>query len=206
MAADPKQVYAIVLAAGTSSRMGLLKPLLPFGEKTILQSVVDLLLSVDLEEIVVVVGHRADEVKESLAGRTVRFSLNADYAKGMLSSVHCGVAAVPDSADAALIVLADQPQIEARVARRVVSAYKAGKKGIVIPTYRGTRGHPALVDLKRYRDEILRLPENRGLKPVTRGHPGDTLELPVEDAGILRDLDTPEDYRAELERRQIQKS
>ena len=202
MAVGPKQVYAIVLAAGISSRMGSPKQLLPFGGKTILQSVVDALLSADLDGIVVVLGHRAEAVRESLAGRNVRFSLNSDYPKGMLSSVRSGISALPGSADAALIALADQPQIEAGVVSRVVSAYREGEKGIVIPTYRGRRGHPALLDLNRYRKEIAALSEDQGLKPVMRGHPEDTLELPEEDAGILRDLDTPEEYQAELERRQ----
>jgi molybdenum cofactor cytidylyltransferase len=119
----------------------------------------------------------------------------------MFSSILCGIVGLPDSADGALMVLADQPQIDAAVVRGVAKAYREGEKGIVIPTFGGKRGHPALVDLRRYRAEITGLSGEAGLKPVMRGHPEDTLELPVDDGRILRDIDTPEDYRTELERK-----
>lgn len=199
-----KRVYAIVLSAGMSTRMGSPKQLLPFGDSTVLQRIVDVLLRADLSGVVVVLGHRAEAIRESLAGRPVGFRLNPDYREGMFSSVRCGLSALPPDADAALIVLGDQPQIDAEVVRRVVAAYREGEKGIVIPTFEGGRGHPALVDLGRYRDEILALSGEAGLKPVMRGHPEDTLELPVDEAGILRDIDTPEDYRAELQRQKAE--
>ena len=199
-----KRVYAIVLSAGMSTRMGSPKQLLPFGDRTVLQRIVDTLLRTDLSGVVVVLGHRAEAVRESLSGRPVGFCLNPDYRAGMFSSVCCGLSALPTGADAALIVLGDQPQIDAEVVRRVVAAYREEEKGIVIPTFEGGRGHPALVDLGRYRDEIFGLSGEAGLKPVMRGHPEDTLELPVDEAGILRDIDTPEDYRAELQRQKKQ--
>ena len=199
-----KRVYAIVLSAGMSIRMGSPKQLLPFGDRTVLQRVVDTLLRADLSGVVVVLGHRAEAVRKSLSGRPVDFCLNPDYREGMFSSVRCGLSALPPGADAALIVLGDQPQIDAEVVRRVIAAYREGEKGIVIPTFKGGRGHPALVDLGRYRDKIFELSGEAGLKPVMRGHPEDTLELPVDEAGILRDIDTPEDYRAELQRQKAE--
>ena len=87
-----KHVYAIVLAAGLSTRMGRPKQLLPFGDKTILQTVVDTLLATDLEGVVVVLGHEAEAVRESLGDRSVLFCLNDRYQEGMLSSVLCGIA------------------------------------------------------------------------------------------------------------------
>ena len=197
-----KRIYAIVLAAGMSTRMGSPKQLLPFGDRTVLQRVVDTLLEADLDGIVVVLGHGAEAVRESLAGRRVNFCLNPDYQKGMFSSLLCGISALKGSADAALIALGDQPQIEAGVVRGVVAAYREGEKGIVVPTFGGKRGHPALIDLARYRAEIFALSGETGLKPVMRGHPDDTLELEVEQGWILRDIDTPEAYRAELKREQ----
>ena len=182
--------------------MGGPKLMLPFGGKTVLQAVVDGLLEVDIEGILVVLGHRRHEVWASLAGRPVGICVNPQYEQGMFSSVLFGISSLPESADAALIVLGDQPQIKADVVRQVVAGYCDGNRGIVIPTYRGRRGHPALVDLQRYGQEIARLPGDQGLKPVMRGHPDDTLELPVADAGILRDVDTPEDYEGELGRLQ----
>lgn len=196
-----KNIYGLILAAGLSRRMGTPKQLLPFGNKTILQTVVDVLLTLDLLDIIVVLGHEAERVRDSLDGRGVTCCYNEYYEEGMFSSVLCGVNAIPETADAMVMTLGDQPHINTRVGRAVVNAYQCGSAGIVIPTWDGKRGHPALVDLKRYRDKILSLPGEEGLKPVMRGYVDDTLELAVDDAGILRDLDTPEDYRLELERR-----
>jgi len=181
--------------------MGTAKQLLPFGTKTILQTVVDVLLTLDLLDVIVVLGHEAERVRNSLEGRGVTYCVNELYRDGMFSSVLRGVNAIPETADALLMALGDQPHIESRVGRAVVDAYQQGDAGIVIPTWDGKRGHPALVDLKRYRAKVLSLSGDEGLKPVMRGFVDDTLELCVDDAGILRDLDTPEDYRAELERR-----
>jgi molybdenum cofactor cytidylyltransferase len=195
-----KNIYGLVLAAGLSQRMGTPKQLLPFGPKTVLQTVLDVLLGLQVMDVIVVLGHEAERVRDSLGDRNVTYCYNADYKEGMFSSVLCGVNAIPDTADAMMIALGDQPHIEARVGRAVVDAYQCGSKGIVIPTWDGKRGHPALVDLKRYRDKIVFLPGDEGLKPIMRGYVDDTLELEVDDAGILRDLDTPEEYRLELER------
>ena len=197
-----KNIYGLVLAAGMSERMGQPKQLLPFGEKTILQTVVDVLLTLPLVEVMVVLGHEAERVRASLADRPVTYCVNENYREGMFSSVLCGVHHMPKSADAFLMVLGDQPHIEARVGHAVIDAYQGGEVGIVIPTWAGKRGHPALVDLKRYRSEIVSLSGDEGLKPVMRGHLDDTQMLCVDDPGILRDLDTPEDYRAELEIRE----
>lgn len=195
-----KRICALVPAAGMSSRMGSPKQLLPFGEKTVLQTVVDTLLEANLDGILVVLGHRADAVRDSLAERPVLFHLNPDYRNGMFTSILSGLAALEKSADAALIALGDQPNVRASVVRKVAAAYRKGNKGIVVPIYRGKRGHPALVDLGRYLSEIRSLTGEDGLKPVMRGNPDDTLEVAVADEGVLRDIDTPEEYRAELDR------
>ena len=197
-----EQIYGLVLAAGMARRMGSTKQLLPFGDRTILQTVVDTLLGADLAGVAVVLGHDVDAVRESLRGRSVLCCVNDAYREGMFSSVLCGLQYLPGDADAVLIALGDQPQIELQVVQAVVQAYRAGDRGIVIPISGGKRGHPVLINLSRYRDEILRLSGDEGLKPVMRGHPRDTLEVSVDDEGILRDLDTLKDYRAELERRE----
>ena len=194
------RIYGLVLAAGMARRMGTTKQLLPFGDKTVLQTVVDTLCGAKLAGVSVVLGHDAEAVRESLRDRPVRFCVNEAYREGMFSSVLCGLRALPADADAALIALGDQPQIALNAVRAVVRAYREGDKGIVIPVSGGKRGHPVLIDLPRYRREILSLSGDRGLKPVVRGHPEDTLEVPVDDEGILRDLDTPADYRAEVAR------
>lgn len=190
-------IYAIALAAGESRRMGEFKQLLPFGDKTVLQAVVDRLLASRVNGVLVVLGCRADEVRATLADRPVRFALNPHYARGMLSSVQTGVSALPPDATAALICLGDQPSVDPAVVDRVIEAHRRTGKGIVIPTSGGKRGHPALVSL-RYRDEILSLSGEPGLKVLMRGHPEDTLEVEVGRPEILDDMDTPKDYQKAL--------
>jgi molybdenum cofactor cytidylyltransferase len=194
------QIYGLVLGAGMARRMGSTKQLLPFGDWTVLQTVVDTLIRADLAGVMVVLGHDAEAVRDSLREWDITFCVNGAYREGMFSSVLCGLGHLPQNADAVLFALGDQPQIDLQVAQAVVAAYQKGDNGIVIPTWDGKRGHPVLVSLSRYRSEIFALSGDQGLKPVMRGHPEDTLEVPVEDEGILRDLDTPEDYRAELEK------
>ena len=194
-------IYAIVLAAGESRRMGTPKQLLPFGGKTLLQTVVDRLLRSRADGVLAVLGCRADEVRASLADRPIRFVLNPAYAQGMLSSVRAGVATLPPDATAALICLGDQPLVDPAVVDRLIETHRETGAGIVLPTFNGKRGHPALISL-RYRDEILTLSGDPGLKAVMRGHPEDTVEVAVDMPEILADIDTPEDYQKALMRQQ----
>lgn len=189
-------VAGIVLAAGQATRMGAFKQLLPLGERTLVEIVVDQLGS-RLERVVVVVGHRAGEVIEVLAGRPAQCVLNPEYPLGMSTSVQCGLRHA-GPADAYLICLGDQPQFAAAL-EPLLNAGTCSAKGILIPTYRGRRGHPLLIRC-RYAGEIMALTPDQGLNTVTRSHGDDTLEVPVGDSGVVDDLDTPEDYQQALER------
>ena len=192
-----KRVVAVVLAAGKSQRMGRLKQLLPFGGRTVIQAVVDMLQSVEIEEIVVVLGHRAEDVGQVLAG-SARCVENPEYADGMFSSVLAGLNALDPDVDGMMLLLGDQPQIQASVVKTVLDRFYATHKGIVIPEVQGKRGHPVIIDVRRYGEAIRALDGSEGLKPVVRGHPEDTEVVRIDDESILRDLDTPEDYEREL--------
>jgi molybdenum cofactor cytidylyltransferase len=111
----------------------------------------------------------------------------------MLSSIQTGFRALPPEAEAAVVMLGDQPFLPPPVVDQVIRGYRESRKGIVIPVFRTRRGHPVLVDLK-YRDEVLALDPADGLRRLMRDHPEDIAEVEVDDANILRDLDTPEDY------------
>ena len=196
----PKHVSAIVMAAGASTRMGTPKQLLPYGDRTVLQVVVDVLAASTLDHIQVVLGHLAVKVRHSLGNRPVAVCVNPDHTKGMFSSILCGISALPSSSDGLMVVLGDQPQISLDVVNDLLAAYRGSGKGVVLPVHHGRRGHPSIVDLHRYGVEIQALTGEAGLKPVVRGHPEDTYELPVRDEGVLADLDTPEDYQQALAR------
>ena len=190
----------VVLAAGESRRMGRPKQLLPFGEQTVLERVVDTLLTAGVGEVIVVLGHLADRVRAVLGDRSVKVVVNEAYREGMLSSVKCGVRAISATSDAVLFALGDQPHIESTVVSEVMHAYRAGDAGIVIPRYGGKKGHPIVINLPRYREAILSLPEHVGLNALMQEHADDMrfIDVPTED--ILRDIDVPEDYTRELAR------
>ena len=185
-------IAGIVLAAGMSTRMGSFKQLLPLQGRRVVQVVVERIVP-RVERVYVVVGHRASEVEAALVDYPVECVYNPDYDRGMLSSVQAGVRAA-GCAGGYLICLGDQPGIPVTAVEKVVAAARSSKAGIVIPVHGGHRGHPVYLR-RKYREEILNLPEERGLNEVTRGHPEDTLEVPVDDVWILKDMDTPEEYR-----------
>jgi molybdenum cofactor cytidylyltransferase len=200
----------MILAAGESRRMGTQKLLLPFGETTIVGAVAGTAASSRAGRTLVVLGADHEAIRRELEplagsgpadgpragkkpGASLSFAINTDYRLGMLTSIQAGFRALPPDAEAALIMLGDQPFLSARVVDAVVAAYETGGRGIVIPTFKGRRGHPVLIDLE-YRNEILRLDPSAGLRGLMRAHPGDILDVDVADPNILRDLDTPEDY------------
>jgi molybdenum cofactor cytidylyltransferase len=186
-------IWAVILAAGESRRMGTQKLLLPFGDTTVVGAVARTAQASRAGGTIVVLGADRDAVRGELADRGVGFAVNEDFRLGMLSSVQAGFRALPAGARAAVVMLGDQPFLAAGVVDAVIAAYEESGRGLVIPTFGGRRGHPVLIDLK-YRDEVLGLEPADGLRRLMRAHPGDIREVEAGDANILRDLDTPEDY------------
>ena len=193
-------IWAVILAAGESRRMGTQKLLLPFGDATVIESVVLTALASRVDRVLAVLGADRDAVRQKLEPFGIDFVINENFVKGMLSSVQAGFAALPPAAEAAVVMLSDQPFLPAGVVDAVVEAFRRSGKGIVVPAFQGRRGHPVLIGLK-YRDEVLALDPTDGLRRLMRAHPDDIFEAAVEDANILRDMDVPEDYANELKRR-----
>jgi CTP:molybdopterin cytidylyltransferase MocA len=197
-----KRVVAVILAAGRAERMGRLKQLLPFGSKTVIETVVDMMLETSVDDIVVVLGHRADEVGSVLSDRSVRSVVNSSYETGMFSSVLSGLEALGNDVDGMMLLLGDQPQIKGEVVDAVLDRFRKTDKGIAIPEVEGHRGHPVIIDVNRYGAAIQDLDGSEGLKPIVRGYPDDTDFVVLDDPSILRDMDTPEDYERELRLRE----
>lgn len=193
-------IWTIILAAGESKRMGMAKMLLPFGGKTIIETVIDSALHAKVDEIMVVTGAHESKIEGIIKPLPVKVVFNPSYKKGMLSSVQAGFKALPTDAEAALILLGDQPSIQSAVIDAVVEEYKKTRKRLIVPVHAGARGHPLLIDM-RYRKEIQHLDHEVGLKELLQKHPQDVHELKFEDAAVLRDLDDMEDYQTELKRK-----
>jgi molybdenum cofactor cytidylyltransferase len=193
MSMKSPQIWAVVLAAGESKRMGEPKLLLPLAGRTIIEAVVEQALASRADRIVVVLGAERERIEAQIHRFPVEIAFNPDYQSGMLSSVIRGVATLPGSAQAALILLADQPFITSGVINTVIAAYEKNKKGIVVPVHGGRRGHPLLLDMK-YRKDIGRLNPEIGLKELLQKHPGDIHKVFIRNSAVLRDIDNREDY------------
>jgi molybdenum cofactor cytidylyltransferase len=187
-------VAAILLAAGKSRRMGAFKPLLPFGQTTVIRSCIQNLRQGGVEEIVVVLGHRAEEIEEHLSDLRLHFALNPDATSEMGASIACGLRELPLSAGAVLVALTDQPAVPPEVISAVVTEWISGES-LVIPEFQGRGGHPVLVDL-HFRDELLNLDSSGGLRSFLKVHQEQVRRLPVNSPFIARDMDTWDDYRA----------
>ena len=138
-------IYAMVLAAGRSRRMGAQKLLLPLGDRPVIARIVDEVLSSPVDRVFVIVGPDGNGIAEALAGQCVDFVTNPDAEGEMLSSVRCGLRAMPEDCTAVLVVLGDQPGITADVVAMLVQAFQTSGRGIVVPIYGGRRGHPLLL-------------------------------------------------------------
>ena len=187
---------AIVLAAGCSTRMQTRnKLLLPWGQKRMLQVVVDTLLIFPFEKVVVVVGHQRREVEKLLQGCALSLVHNEQYAEGMSTSIRKGVEAVEDPGSGYLLALGDMPWIKQDTVERLCMTFpRRDPRAITVPTVGGSRGHPVIFG-KFYRGELLQLEGDRGAASLLQKHAGMVVEVPVDDSGILKDVDTPGTYR-----------
>jgi molybdenum cofactor cytidylyltransferase len=186
------EIAAILLAAGRSRRMGAFKPLLTFGDTTVIESCLNNLHAAGIENIVVVVGHRAEEVKAQLKNRNVSFALNPDPDSEMSASIACGVELISDSAKALLISLVDHPAVPPEIVTLLITEWNQGAK-LVQPEHNGRGGHPVLVDLV-YRHELLALDPRKGLRSLFTAHHEEVRRVPVDSPYVARDMDTWEDY------------
>jgi molybdenum cofactor cytidylyltransferase len=191
-------ISAIIVAGGLSTRMGRLKQLLPYGNHTVIEQIVSVLLQCPLAEIVVVTGHERQAVEAQLAPWPVRPVFNSNYRAGeMLSSIQCGLAALNSEMQAAMVVLGDQPQLQAEVVRQLIELYQAGAGRLIMPSFQMRRGHPIVID-RAYWPEILNLAAGKILRDVINAHAGAIHYVIVETDSVLHDIDTPEQYQQAL--------
>lgn len=173
--------------------MGTPKLLLPLAGRPVIAHVVDELLRGPVDVVWVVVGMDGAGVRAALGSRRVSFVANPAPDGGMLSSVRCGLRALPSDCQAVVVALGDQPGISADVVSPLVQSFRSARRGMVVPVYQGRRGHPILVSM-RFRDEILNRFDSIGLRGLLAAHPEEILEVDIPSPAILEDLDTREDY------------
>ena len=176
--------------------MGRPKQLLAWQGKTLLQHSLESLLGSGADEIILVLGHEADRIRESLPALPIKIVINPDYKQGMASSLRQGLLAMDPASEAFLVLLADQPGIGPEIINTLIRAFRQAdpERGIVRPVYRGRPGHPVLIGVQ-YLKEALQLQGDVGARRILMNHPEDILEIEVEEDAVLMDIDTPEEYR-----------
>ncbi len=187
---------ALIPAAGFSSRMGALKPLMPLCGKSVLETTVACFIDAGLTDIIVVLGHEAERIRDSFHGaHPVRFVYNEQYHSGMFTSIQAGTAAMDRETTAFLMMPADCPMVRPETVKKIIRAHEMPGASIVRPTFSGKGGHPTLFSM-RYREEIMEGDFPQGMRSLMQKHQEEVLSLPVDDEAILWDMDTPAQYAA----------
>ncbi len=185
-------VAAVILAAGASRRMGWPKALVEFEGQTFLDRMIAAVNEV-CEPIIVVLGYAAEQVRRGtrLAHR-VRFVVNPHPELGQLSSLQCGLRALPAVFEGVLFTPVDFPCVQPATVRQLVEAFRSRSSGIavVVPSWRGQRGHPVCVDPGVVR-ELLQLPLQGQARDVIRRYREQTLVVDTNDRGVIYDVDDP---------------
>ncbi|MEJ2708104.1 MAG: nucleotidyltransferase family protein [Anaerolineales bacterium] len=188
-------IAAVVLAAGESTRMGQPKMVLPWGETTVIGHVVQVLSQGGVDQIVVVTGGAREQVEEALHNFPVHCVFNSRYTQDeMLLSLRTGLSALPSECQAAMVALGDQPQIKPYVVQSLLEKFRHSGAGLVIPSYKMRRGHPWILAQDLWQT-VYALPKGATMRDLIQKHAGQIVYLQVDTPSILRDLDTPEEYR-----------
>jgi molybdenum cofactor cytidylyltransferase len=190
-------IVAVVLSAGESNRMGRPKALLPIDGVRFVEKIVLTLKSTNVGNIVVVLGHNAEEMREKIGDLPVTILINRDYQHGQLSSLQVAIRHLESSGgpvDGILVHLVDHPYIEAKLVNLMIDRFYETQRLIVVPRFQGRRGHPVIFARALFA-ELLAAGTEQGAKPVVHAHRDDTLEIDTDDKGVLIDIDTPEEYR-----------
>lgn len=186
-------VTGIVLAAGTSSRLGQPKQLLELGGRPLLQHAIDAAEEAGLFDVVVVLGHRVDDVKAAVKlGKGTRVVVNPDFAQGQATSLRAGIQAADPSSKAAVVLLGDQPAVDAASLRTLIDAYERTESPVVQASYSGRPGHPVLFDRSLWGD-LEAIDGDKGARDLLKSHP-EWVEWVELGGDVPADLDTWQDY------------
>ncbi len=176
--------------------MGSMKMLLPYQGVTVIEKVIANVLAAGLKNILVVIGSGKEDIIRTIGKMPVERCYNESWKDGMLSSVQCGIRALPEDCAAVMVCLGDQPMMNPATVRELIHAHSNSDRNIIIPVFRKKRGHPIIIG-KKYFSEIGKLDPEKGLRMLAHGFPDDVFEVETDNQGILKDIDTPEDYKNE---------
>ncbi len=183
---------AIILAAGESRRMGQPKALLPYRGRAFLEHLIGVTRHPRIGLARVVLGAGAEEICEKLKLDPASIVINLDWEKGQLSSIQAALRSLPQGVtEGILLCLVDHPLISAGLIGRLIKLFDSSGKPVIIPTYKGRRGHPVIFRSTLY-DELLAAPLGLGARAVVWAHAADVLEVPTDEEGVILNLNDPE--------------
>ncbi|MFQ5723238.1 MAG: NTP transferase domain-containing protein [Terriglobia bacterium] len=192
-------IAGIILAAGESARMGKDKALLSWAGKTFLEHLLAAVKNSGVRLVRVVLGANAEEVQKRIQFGAAEVVVHPEWRKGQLSSLIAALDTLPPRiVEAALVCLVDHPGISSRLIQTLIAQFQQSGKLIVMPNYRGKRGHPVLFAAKLF-DELRAAPLEVGARHLVRHHPGDILEVPTEEEGVVLNINDRTAYQKILE-------
>ncbi len=199
-----RNIAAVVLAAGRSTRMGAINKLIAeIGGKPLVRIAAEQALASRAKPVIVVTGHERERVEAALAGLPVRFVHNPDYADGLGTSLKAGIAAVPENADGAVVCLGDMPQVDSQLIDKLIAAFDPERGALVVmPSIEGRRGNPVLWS-RRFFPDLMAVQGDIGARHLIGAYAEAVVEVPVAGEAALTDVDTPESFsavKAEIER------
>jgi len=189
-------VSAVLLAAGLSGRMGTTKQLLPLKDKPVITHCIDTIMSSGVSDLVVVLGLNGELIEETISRLPVNITFNNDPLSDMSESIRTGLHGIDHASTGVLICLSDHPLVSPDTIRTLMEWYIKEPDKIVLPSYKGHRGHPVLFP-RQVAEEIFQWVT---LKQIVRKDDQRIRQCEVPDEGILLDMDTAEDYKEILKR------
>jgi molybdenum cofactor cytidylyltransferase len=190
---------AVILSAGASSRMGRPKALLPYREGTFLEHLIEVTRHPRIGVTRIVLGAGAEVIRSNAKLDPTVVVLNPDWEQGQLSSICVGLRSLEGiDTDGMVLCPIDHPLVSARLVGDLVERFYEGKKSIVLPTYQGRRGHPAIFSSALY-GELLAAPADRGARAVVWAHAADILEVPTDEEGVVLNLNDPDTLKRAIE-------
>ncbi len=193
-------ICAIILAAAKSLRSGTQKLLSPFANQTVIGHLADQAIKSPIRQVLVVTTEQSEQIAAALKGKRLSIVINPDFEGDMLSSIRCGLRGLP-GCEAIMILMGDQPGIGSGLIGEIIRIFETTHASIIVPTYRGRRGHPILFS-SQYCDEVQKKFDGVGLRGLLSAHPEQVHEMKVEDEAVIAGLDAPQQEKRETAREQ----